>query len=112
MQNKFLKIGWMFMVLLGIYRVFSNIMLVAMDYGTVTSGVNLAASGRAITGIALISYRKAETWSWWTLLVVGIMPLAACSILHGLDPITIGGWILFILAIAIPAAFLLEDQIF
>lgn len=97
------------MLILGIYRVIASIILVAMGFGTVPSGVNLGATGVAIIGMALVSYRKAEKWSWWILLIVGIMPLLGCTIVHGMDPITLGGWVLFILAIVIPAKAILTQ---
>ena len=110
MRSKSLKIGWILMLILGIYRIAASIILVAMGFGEATSGINLAATAVAIIGMSLTSYKKAEKWSWWTLLIVGIMPLLGCSILHGLDPITIGGWVLFILAIAIPAKAILGKK--
>ena len=110
MQAKSIKIGWILMLILGVYRVAASIILVAMGFGTITSGINLAATGAAIIGMTLVSYKKAERWSWWCLFVVGIMPLLGCTILHGIDPITLGGWVLFIPAIAIPAKAILGKK--
>lgn len=103
MQPKSVKIGWTIMLTLGIYRFITSIMLVVMGYGDITSGVYLATTAVAIIGITLGSYKKAEKWSWWCLLIIGIAPLLCCTLLHGFDPWTLVGWILFILAIIIPA---------
>jgi len=110
MQDKLIKIGWILMLILGLYRVGVSIILVPMGFGNVASGLTLAATAVAIIGITLGSYRKAEKWSWWCLLGVGIMPLLGCTILYGIDPITLGGWVLFILAIAIPAKAILGQK--
>jgi len=70
-------------------------------------GLILAATGIAIIIITLLSYRKAERWSWWCLLFLGILPLFGSfifnGIVHGFGPIELGSLILFILAITIPA---------
>ena len=110
MASKALKVGWILMLILGIYRVAVSIILVAMGFGDVTGGINLAATAAAIIGITLGSYRKAEKWSWWCLLVVGIMPLLGCTIVNGPDPLTVAGWVLFILALAIPAKAILGKK--
>ena len=69
----------------------------------VGASVLLGTTGAAIIGIALGAYRKGERWSWWTLLVVAVAPVASCTVLHGLVAWSIVGWILSILALAIPA---------
>ncbi len=102
MQLKLLKIGWILMLVLGIYRTVTAIILAATGEGDLSGGISLAATGVAIIGITLGSYRKAEKWSWWCLLVVGLAPLLGCTIIHGIQIPTLIGWILFILAMVIP----------
>ncbi|MBE9480147.1 MAG: hypothetical protein IMY69_00460 [Bacteroidetes bacterium] len=102
-MEKSVKIGWILMLILGLYRIMASISLVTMQQADITAGVNLATTGIAIIFITLASYKKAQKWSWWCLLVIGIAPLLSCSILHGIDVWTAIGWIIFILAIVIPA---------
>ncbi len=103
MQPKSVKIGWIIMLILGIYRFISSIMLTAAGETDISSGIVFFTNAVAIIGITLGSYRKSEKWSWWCLLIIGIAPLLGCTILHGLGPWVIVGWVLFIPAIVIPA---------
>ena len=91
------------MLIVGIERIALSVILVAMGFADAHNSTLFATIGVAIIGISLGSYRKAEKWSWWTLLAIGLMPLLYCTIAHGLMPGNIVDWILFILAIAIPA---------
>ena len=109
-MEKSVKIGWILMLILGLYRVMASISLVTMQQADVTAGVNLATIGIAIIFITLTSYKKAHKWSWWCLLVIGIAPLLSCSILHGIDVWTTIGWVIFILAIVIPAKTILGKK--
>ena len=106
MQSKALKVGWVLMLILGIYRVVVSIILVATDVVDIANGLTLAATAAAIIWISLGSYRKAERWSWWCLLVVGILPLLGCGLVPQMDtPTLVGciiGWVLFFLALVIP----------
>jgi len=109
-MEKSVKIGWILMLILGLYRIMASISLVAMQQADVAAGVNLATTGIAIIFITLASYKKAQKWSWWGLLVIGIAPLLSCSILHGINVWAIIGWIIFILAIVIPARAILGKK--
>lgn len=60
-----LKIGWILMFILGLYRIMTSISLVVMGQADIASGVYLATTGLAIIFITLASYRKAHNWSWW-----------------------------------------------
>lgn len=106
MQAKLTKIGWILMLILGIYRTVVAIVLIAVGIGDTSAGINLATTGAAIIGITLGSYRKAEKWSWWCLLVVGLVPFLA----YELNPVLLVGWILFILGLAIPAKAILGKK--
>ena len=110
MQAKSVKIGWVLMLILGIYRTAVAIILAARGIGDISANINLATTGVAIIGITLGSYRKAEKWSWWCLLVVGLVPFLDYTILHGLNPVLLVGWILFILGLAIPAKAILGKK--
>lgn len=103
MQGKLLKIGWIIMLILGIYRAIASIALTATGETDVSSGILFFTNAVAIIGITLGSYRRAEAWSWWCLLVIGLLPVLGCSIIHGVNPWIIVGWILFIPAIVLPA---------
>jgi len=103
MQDKLLRIGWVMMLILGIYRITAAIAIAATGAGDVYGSIYLATTGAAIIGITLGSYRKAEKWSWWCLLVVGLVPLVGYTISYGIEPGVLVGWVLFILALVIPA---------
>jgi len=109
MESKALKIGWIIMLILGIYRLVASFILPAMGEDVSTS-VLLGTTGAAIIGLTLGAYRKAEKWSWWTLLVVGVAPVLSCTIIHGMVPWAVVGWILSILALAIPAKAILGKK--
>ena len=55
MQAKLIKIGWILMLILGIYRIAASISLIAMGDADVSGGVSLATTGAAIIGISLVS---------------------------------------------------------
>ena len=110
MQTKSVKIGWILMLILGIYRTVIAIILAARSIGDISANIGLATTGVAIIGITLGSYRKAEKWSWWLLLIIGLIPFLDWTILHELNPMLVIGWILFILALAIPAKAILGKK--
>ena len=110
MDAKLIKIGWILMLVLGIYRTVLGIIITAMGVLDISAGIPLATTGAAIIGITLGSYRKAEKWSWWCLLVVGLAPLLSSTISYGIQPLTLAGWVLFILALAIPAKAILSKK--
>jgi len=110
MQSRLLTIGWILMLILGIERIALSVTLVATGFGDAHAGTLFATIGVATVGISLGSYRKAEKWSWWTLLAIGLMPLLYCTIVHGLMPGNIVDWVLFILAIALPAKAILGKK--
>ena len=139
-MTKSLKIGWIIMLIFGMYRIMESVLLVAIrtrfneimkivDQAFNNTGVfppiaihhsvfslilgygfGLAATGIAIIIITLASYRKAERWSWWCLLLMGIISLLANTIFLGPNSVTFWGWILFIIAIAIPARTILSKK--
>jgi len=110
MQAKSVKIGWIFMLILGVERIALSVMVIVMELGDVHASILFATIGIAIIGISLGSYRKAEKWSWWTLLATGLIPLLYCTIAHGLMAGNIVDWILFIPAIIIPAKAILGKK--
>lgn len=110
MQAKSIKIGWILMLILGIYLTALGIILAAIGEVDTSAGIYGATIGVAIIGITLGSYRKGEKWSWWCLLVVGLVPHLNCTILHGMPPGVVVGWILFIPALAIPAKAILGKK--
>ena len=105
MQAKLIKVGWILMLVLGIFRI-----IVALLLAKLPVAIPLATTGAAIIGITLGSYRKAEKWSWWCLLVVGVAPLVSSTLAHGMQWATLTGWVLFILALAIPAKAILGKK--
>ena len=86
---------------------------------TKESGTSVLSIAVLIIAIALTSYRKGERWSWYALLVSGIIGWGGALIYHitigirealigGL--ITIIGLIIFIVAIVIPAKAILGKK--
>ena len=59
-----MKIGWILMLILGIYRIAVAAILMAVGVEDISGGIDLATTGAAIIGITLGSYRKAEKRSW------------------------------------------------
>ncbi len=110
MHQKSVKIGWIIMLILGIYRFIGSIMLMATGESDISSGILFFTNAVAIIGITLASYRNAEKWSWCCLLIIGIAPLFGCTILHGVGAWVLVGWILFIPAIVIPAKAILGKK--
>jgi hypothetical protein len=106
MQAKSIKIGWVLMLILGLYQIAFSVIAV-QDVSVV---ILMATNGVAIMGISLGSYRRAERWSWWCLHVIGLMPLLSFTILHGVNPWFVVGWILFIPAITVPAKAILGKK--
>lgn len=106
MEAKLLRVGWILMLILGIYRTIVAIVLIAAGVGDTSAGINLATTGVAVIGITLGSYRKAEKWSWWCLLLVGLVPFLG----YELNPVLLVGWILFILGLVIPAKAILGKK--
>jgi len=100
---KSLKIGWIVMLILGLYRIMTSISLVAMGQADLSSGVYLATTGIAIVFVTVAGYKKAQKWSWWCLLIIGMVPLLPCTILNGINVWTAVGWVLFLLGILLPA---------
>lgn len=99
------------MLILGIYRTVVAIILTATGVVDTSAGINLATTGAAIVGITLGSYRKAEKWSWWCLLVVGLVPFLDWTFyIHGPNPVLLVGWVLFIVGLAIPAKAILGKK--
>jgi hypothetical protein len=109
-QVNSLKIGWILMLILGIYRTAIAILLAAGDVGDISANIGLATTGIAIIGITLGSYRKGEKWSWWLLLIIGLIPFLDWTFLHEFNPLLLIGWILFILALLIPAKAILGKK--
>jgi len=98
------------MLIIGLYRATLGIILAATGFVDISAGIYGATIGAAIIGITLGSYRKAEKWSWWCLLVVGLVPPLNCTILHGVSPGVVVDWILFVPAIAFPAKAILSKK--
>jgi len=82
-------------------------------------GANVLSAAALVIGITLTSYRKGARWSWYTLLVSGIIGWGSCLTFHvtigirealmsGL--ISIMGTIIFIVAIVIPAKAILTKK--
>jgi len=75
-------------------------------------GANVLSAAVLVIGITLTSYRKGARWSWYTLLVGGIIGWGSCLTFHvtiGIREALMGGLIsiigtiIFIVAIVIPA---------
>ncbi|MFQ6066977.1 MAG: hypothetical protein ACE5K3_06845 [bacterium] len=80
-------------------------------------GVHLLSIAALIIGITLVAYRKGEKWSWYTLLISGIIGWGGALTYHtiiGIPEALIGGLVtiigaaLFVIAIALPAKAILS----
>jgi len=112
MQSKALKIGWILLLILGIYRLMFSFLMPTMGFDAAV-GMILATNAVAIIGISLVPYRKAEKWSWLVLLIIGVVPLLGWSFeMQGMVQIVgaIVGWILLVLGLAIPAKAILGKK--
>ena len=79
MQAKLIKIGWIWMLIVGIQRIIGGIMLVASGVKGLDASVLFLLHAFAIIAITLGSYKRGEKWSWWTLLVIGLTPPLYCE---------------------------------
>ena len=52
--------------------------------------------------LALTAYKKAEKWSWWCMLFIGILPLISGMLWNATHPGVIVGWVIFLLGLFIP----------
>ncbi len=82
-------------------------------------GAHLLSIAALVIGITLVAYRKAEKWSWYTLLISGIIGWGGALTYHtiiGIPEALIGsllviiGTVLFVIAIALPAKAILSKQ--
>ena len=80
-------------------------------------GAHVLSIAALIIGITLVAYRKGEKWSWYTLLISGIIGWGGALTYHtiiGIPGALIGGLIviigtaLFVIAIALPAKAILS----
>ncbi len=84
----------------------------AMGYDA-AMGTLLGTNAVAIIGMSLVPYRRAEKWSWWVLLIIGVVPLLGWSfaLQGGADTAAaIVGWTLLVLGLAIPAKAILGGK--
>jgi len=112
MESKALKIGWILMLILGIYRLVFSFLMPTMGYDAAL-GMILATNAVAIIGISLVPYRKGEKWSWWVLLIIGVVPLLGWSFELQEATQIVGatvGWILLVLGLAIPVKAILGKK--
>ncbi len=104
-----LRMGWVFMLIAGLYAIVMSIIAVATGFMDVLTGMLLAIIAIAIVGISLGSYRRADRWSWWCLLVLGSIPLLGITIYYIDAAVTkevgalLVGWVLFVLGVVLPA---------
>ena len=110
MQSKSLLVGWIIMLIVGVQRFAVSIMLFTSGEKDLDSSILFALHAISIVFITLGSYRKAEKWSWWCLLVLGLTPPVYCIIAHGVSAWPIVGLVLFLPAIVIPAKAILGKQ--
>ena len=110
MQTKSLKIGWILMLILGLYRGFLSVVFVATKVMDLTNALIFFANAVAIVMITLTAYKKAEKWSWWCLFLIGVLPLIPCTLWNATNPWLIAGWIIFLLGIFIPAKAILGKK--
>lgn len=54
MEAKSVKIGWILMLILGLYRIMASISLVTMQEADVSAGINLVQHGASLPTIRLL----------------------------------------------------------
>ena len=102
MSKQSLKIGWILMLILGIYRGAMSVYLLATKFMDLQNTLVFFSNAIAIILISLTSYKKGEKWSWYCLLLIGALPLVAGALWNATHPSVIVGWIIFLLGLLIP----------
>jgi len=110
MNKTILKIGWIWMLIAGIQRVIAGITIIATGEKEIDAGVLFILHAIAIIFVTLGSYRYAQKWSWWCLLVLGLTPPVFCLIAHGVNMWNIVGLAFFLPAIIIPMKAILFQE--
>ena len=107
-MSKSIKIGMGLLLIVALLRIVASIQLVATGEKNLDSGVLFILNAIAIIGITLGGFRKGETWSWWTLLIIVMTPPIYCIFAHGWLAWNIVGLVLAVLTMAIPAKAMLS----
>ena len=102
MKSTSLLIGWIIMLIAGIQRFIAAVMLFVSGESDLGNSILFALVSIATIFITLGSYRKAEKWSWWCLLILGLTPPVYCLIAHDVIAWPIIGLVLYIPALLIP----------
>jgi hypothetical protein len=109
-MSRSIKVGVVLMLIMALFRIFASIQMVATGEKDLDGGVLCALNAIAVIGITLGAYRKAEKWSWWTLLIIVMTPPIYCIIAHGWLAWNIVGLVLSTLPIVIPAKAILSKE--
>ena len=99
------------MLLLGIFRLIMAPALLATGEAELSSATVFLTNGIAIVAITLAAYKKAEKWAWWSLMLIGLLPLLECTIEHGLMPILLVGWVFFLVGLIAPVQVIFGKKI-
>ena len=108
MSKQSLKIGWILMLCLGLYRGVMSVFLVVSKEMDLMNTLVFFSNAVAIIFISLTSYKKAEKWSWYCLLLIGALPLVAGTLWNATHPTVIIGWVVFLLGLLIPVKVFLK----
>ena len=109
-MSKTIKVAVVLLLIVGLFRIFASIQMVATGEKDLDSGILFALNGIAIIGITLGALHKGEKWSWWTLLIIVMTPPIYCIIAHGWLAWNIVGLVISTPPIVIPAKEILSKK--
>ncbi len=135
MESRLLRIGWIVMLILGVWWVICGITMIAapevavrapfesstgqswesfvaantpatidhINWAYTTHATKQIAEGALIILIALYAYRRGQKWSWYALLIFGLI-IWVTMLFSGANPmIPVISLVLLVIALAVPA---------
>ena len=109
-MSKSIKIGFILMLLLGVFRIIASIQMFVAGEKNLDSSFLFALNGVAIIGITLGAYKNGEKWAWWTLLILVMAVPIYCIFAHGWLAWNIVGLVVSTLPIIVPAKAILYPK--
>lgn len=102
MKTKSLKLGRIFMLILGFYRVLLCIYFYSTRMIDIQNSLVFLSNAVAVLAVTQFSYKKGEKWAWWCLLLIGVLPLISGLLWNATHPGVIAGWVLLLLGLFLP----------
>ena len=101
-MDKYLKIGWILMLILGIYRIILSVIFYQNGQLDIQNSLVFLSNAVAVVFIAWTAYKKAEKWSWWCMLLIGALPLISGTLWEAAHPAVIAGWVVLLVGLFLP----------